>query len=112
MNSKEKSSRLVMMILSSFIIMLTYTTIFLTNTSYAQLPESIAPSSSSSSTTSALPDNAVTITSPLDNQKVSVGQDIEVTGTSMANDASGCKITVKYQTLIIIQLQNSVFSTN
>jgi hypothetical protein len=95
MNSKEKSSRLVMTTLSSFIIMLTYTTIFLTNTSYAQLPESIAPSSSSSSsTTSALPDNAVTITSPQDNQKVPVGQDIEVTGTSMANAASDCKITV------------------
>jgi peptidoglycan/xylan/chitin deacetylase (PgdA/CDA1 family) len=93
MNSKEKSSRLVMMTFSSFIIMLTYTTIFLTNTSYAQLPESIAPSSSSTAP-STLPDNAVTITSPQDNQKVSVGQDIEVTGTSMANAASDCKITV------------------
>jgi peptidoglycan/xylan/chitin deacetylase (PgdA/CDA1 family) len=93
MNSKEKSSRLVMMTLSSFIVMLTSTTIFLTNASYSQLPESIAPSSSST-TTSALPDNAVTITSPQDNQKVPVGQDIEVTGTSMANAASDCKITV------------------
>jgi peptidoglycan/xylan/chitin deacetylase (PgdA/CDA1 family) len=97
MNSKEKSSRLVMITLSSFIIMLTSTTIFLTNASYAQLSESIAPSSSSSSsssTTLALPDNAVTITSPQDNQKVPVGQDIEVTGTSIANTASDCKITV------------------
>jgi peptidoglycan/xylan/chitin deacetylase (PgdA/CDA1 family) len=96
MNSKEKSSRLVMITLSSFIIMLTYTTIFLTNASYAQLPESIAPSSSSSSTTLALPDNAVTLTSPQDNQKVPVGQDIEVTGTSIANAASDCKITVNF----------------
>ena len=86
MNSKERSLRLVMMTFSSFIIMLAPTTIFLVNASYAQLPESTAPST--------LPDNAVTITSPQDNQKVSVGQDIEVTGTSMANAASDCKITV------------------
>jgi peptidoglycan/xylan/chitin deacetylase (PgdA/CDA1 family) len=65
------------------------------NTLYAQLPDSTtSPSSPEPSLTSALPDNAVTITSPQDGQKVPVGQDLEVTGTSMANAASDCKITV------------------
>jgi hypothetical protein len=61
------------------------------NTLYAQLPDSTTTPSSS---TSALPDNAVTITSPQDGQKVPIGQDLQVTGTSMANAASDCKITV------------------
>jgi peptidoglycan/xylan/chitin deacetylase (PgdA/CDA1 family) len=86
MNSKQRSLRLVMMTFSSFIIMLAPTTIFLANAAYAQLPESTAPST--------LPDNAVTIISPTDGQQVPIEQDIEVTGTSMANAASGCKITV------------------
>jgi hypothetical protein len=75
-----------MMTSSSFIIMLAPITIFLANASYAQLPE---PSS-----TPALPDDAVAITSPQDGQRVPIGQDLEVTGTSMANAASDCKITV------------------
>jgi hypothetical protein len=65
----------------------------LANISDAQLPES-SPTSQQPSSASTLPDNAITITSPQDGQKVPVGQDLEVTGTSMANDASGCKITV------------------
>ena len=77
----------------------------LADTSYAQLLQPMRPSQtnpqtpsqvppSPSPSTPTLPENAVTITSPQDGQKVAVGQDLEVTGTSMANAASGCKITV------------------
>ena len=58
-----------------------------------QTPSQVSPSPSPS-TAATLPNNAITITSPRDGQKVPVGQDLEVTGTSMANAASGCKITV------------------
>ena len=92
----------------SVILVITFSSLMLmlapnvmANTLYAQLPESttIIPSSSSSSSpesslTSALPDDAVTITSPQDGQKVPIGQDLQVTGTSMVNAASDCKIIV------------------
>jgi FlaG/FlaF family flagellin (archaellin) len=61
------------------------------------------PSSSSSSPVSSplpgnasspLPEGAVTITSPTDGQQVPIGQDLTVTGTSIANSDSGCKINV------------------
>ena len=62
------------------------------------LPFLISPQTSSESSSSpvpsSLPDNAVTITSPTDGQKVPVGQDLEVTGTSIAKPGSGCKISV------------------
>jgi peptidoglycan/xylan/chitin deacetylase (PgdA/CDA1 family) len=74
---------------SSLMIMLVPST--LANISYAQLPDSSTTSTPQPSST--LPDGAVTITSPEDGQKVPVGQDLEVTGTSMANAASDCKIT-------------------
>jgi hypothetical protein len=88
----KKLSIILEMIFSlSMITLASTTTVFLAKISYAQLPESITPPPSSAST---LPDNAVTITLPQDGQKVPVGQDLEVTGTSMANAASDCKITV------------------
>jgi peptidoglycan/xylan/chitin deacetylase (PgdA/CDA1 family) len=93
MNSKEISLRLVMIAFSSLIMMLATTTVFLANVSYAQLPEPTAPSSTTTAP-STLPDDAVTIISPTDGQQVPIGQDIEVTGRSISNAASGCKITV------------------
>jgi hypothetical protein len=59
-----------------------------------QTPSPAAPSSSSSSSSTTLPDDAITITSPQDGQKIPIGQDLEVTGTSIANAVSNCKITV------------------
>jgi beta-lactam-binding protein with PASTA domain len=89
----EISLRIVIVFCSSLMIILSPT--LLANDSYAQLPETSTPSPAvPQSTTSTLPDGAVTITSPEDGQKVPVGQDLEVTGTSMANAASDCKITV------------------
>jgi peptidoglycan/xylan/chitin deacetylase (PgdA/CDA1 family) len=88
MNSKGISVILVIAF-SSLMIMLVPST--LANISYAQLPDSSTTSTPQPSST--LPDGAVTITSPEDGQKVPVGQDLEVTGTSMANAASDCKIT-------------------
>jgi hypothetical protein len=92
MNYKEMRILLVIMFSS---LMLMLAPIVLVNFSYAQLPETSTPSPEVlPPSTSALPDNAVTITSPQDGQKVPVGQDLEVTGTSIANAASDCKITV------------------
>ena len=62
---------------------------FLDNISYAQLPNSSTPAP-----TATLPKDAVTITSPKDGQQVPVGQDLQVTGTSMPNAASDCNTTV------------------
>jgi hypothetical protein len=92
MNYKEM--RILLVIMFSSLMLMLAPTVF-ANTLYAQLADSTtSPSSPEPSLTSALPDNAVTITSPQDGQKVPVGQDLEVTGTSMANAASDCKITV------------------
>jgi hypothetical protein len=101
-NSKAISITLLLT-LSSMILFAP--TVF-ANISYAQLlqptrpsqsspqtPSPAAPSSSSSSSTT-LPDEAITITSPQDGQKIPIGQDLEVTGTSIANAVSNCKITV------------------
>jgi peptidoglycan/xylan/chitin deacetylase (PgdA/CDA1 family) len=92
MNSKEI---FVILVITFSSLMMMLAPSILANISYAQLPES-SPTSMPQPTSSAstLPDNAVTITSPQDSQKVPVGQDLEVTGTSMANAASDCKITV------------------
>jgi hypothetical protein len=76
--------------LSMIVLAPTTTTVFLTNVSYAQLPESSTPQPS----TATLPDGAITIISPQDGQRIPIGQDLEVRGTSMANAASDCKITV------------------
>jgi hypothetical protein len=84
------SVRIVIVFSSSLMIMLSPT--LLANVSYAQLPETSTPSPAVPQST--LPDGAVTITSPEDGQRVPVGQDLEVRGTSMANAASDCKITV------------------
>jgi hypothetical protein len=89
MNSKGISVILVIAF-SSLMIMLVPSS--LANISYAQLPDSSTTSTPQPSST--LPDGAITITSPEDGQKVPVGQDLEVRGTSMANAASDCKITV------------------
>ncbi|MFL6379910.1 MAG: PASTA domain-containing protein, partial [Nitrososphaeraceae archaeon] len=43
---------------------------------------------------SPLPEGAVTITSPTAGEQVPIGQDLTVTGTSIANSDSGCKINV------------------
>jgi len=74
----------------SMIMLAPTTTVFLANVSYAQLPESLTPQQS----TATLPDGAITIISPQDGQRIPIGQDLEVRGTSMANAASDCKITV------------------
>jgi FlaG/FlaF family flagellin (archaellin) len=67
------------------------------------LPNPQTPSPSSSppvssplpgNASSPLPEGAVTITSPTDGQQVPIGQDLTVTGTSIANSDSGCKINV------------------
>jgi peptidoglycan/xylan/chitin deacetylase (PgdA/CDA1 family) len=84
------SVRIVIVFSSSLMIMLSPT--LLANVSYAQLPETSTPSPAVPQST--LPDGAVTITSPEDGQRVPVGQDLKVRGTSMANAASDCKITV------------------
>jgi hypothetical protein len=100
-NSKNLS--ITFLLTFSLIILLSPTV--LADISYAQLLQPLRPSQTPSqvpqtpsqvppSTAATLPENAVTITSPQDGQKVAVGQDLEVTGTSMANAASGCKITV------------------
>jgi len=78
------------------------------NVSYVQLfqpgegqllpnPQTPSPSVSSplpGNASSPLPEGAVTITSPTDGQQVPIGQDLTVTGTSIANSDSGCKINV------------------
>jgi hypothetical protein len=82
------------------------------NVSYVQLfqpgegqllpnPQTPSPSSSPpvssplpGNASSPLPEGAVTITSPTDGQQVPIGQDLTVTGTSIANSDSGCKINV------------------
>ena len=71
------------------------TSVFLDNISYAQLPNSsTTPPQQPSSPTATLPKDAVTITSPKDGQQVPIGQDLQVTGTSMPNAASDCNTTV------------------
>jgi hypothetical protein len=72
------------------------TSIFLDNVSYAQLPNSSTPPQQQpSSPTAILPKDTVTITSPKDGQQVPIGQDLQVTGTSMPNAASSdCNTTV------------------
>jgi FlaG/FlaF family flagellin (archaellin) len=88
---KKKSVIPVVIAFSLSMIMLApTTTVFLANVSYAQLPESSTPQQS----TATLPDGAITIISPQDGQRIPIGQDLEVRGTSMANAASDCKITV------------------
>jgi peptidoglycan/xylan/chitin deacetylase (PgdA/CDA1 family) len=89
LNSKEISVILVITISS---LMIMHSPVVLANVSYAQLPEPTIPSPETSLST--FPDNAVTITSPQDGQKIPVGQNLQVTGTSMVNTASDCKITV------------------
>jgi hypothetical protein len=82
------------------------------NVSYVQLfqpgegqllpnPQTPSPSSSPpvssplpGNASSPLPEGAVTITSPTDGQQVPIGQDLTVTGTSIANSDSGCNIHV------------------
>jgi FlaG/FlaF family flagellin (archaellin) len=62
-----------------------------------QTPSSSSPPVSSplpGNASSPLPEGAVTITSPTDGQQVPIGQDLTVTGTSIANSDSGCKINV------------------
>ena len=91
MTLKKKSVIPVVIAFSLSMIMLApTTTVFLANVSYAQLPESSTPQQS----TATLPDGAITIISPQDGQRIPIGQDLEVRGTSMANAASDCKITV------------------
>ncbi|MFL6459876.1 MAG: hypothetical protein ACJ71J_02815, partial [Nitrososphaeraceae archaeon] len=67
------------------------------------LPNPQTPSPSSSppvslplpgNASSPLPEGAVTITSPTAGEQVPIGQDLRVTGTSIANSDSGCKINV------------------
>jgi hypothetical protein len=99
-NSKAISITLLLT-LSSMILFAP--TVF-ANISYAQLlqptrpsqssPQTPSPAVPSSSSTTTLPDEAITITSPQDGQKIPIGQDLEVTGTSIANAVSDCKITV------------------
>jgi hypothetical protein len=82
--------------------MILFTPTVLADISYAQLLQPMRPSQTNPqtpsqvppSTAATLPEDAITITSPQDGQKVPAGQDLEVAGTSMANAASGCKITV------------------
>ena len=69
------------------------TSVFLDNISYAQLPNSSTPPQQPPPTAT-LPKDAVTITSPKDGQRVPVGQDLRVTGTSMPNAASDCNTTL------------------
>jgi hypothetical protein len=97
-NSKGESITFLL----TFSLMVLFTPTVLADISYAQLLQPMRPSQTNPQTpsqvppppTPTLPEDAVTIISPKDGQKVPVGQDLEVTGTSMANDASGCKITV------------------
>ena len=65
------------------------------NISYAQTSSSPVPSP--------LPEDAVTITSPTDGQQVPVGQDLTVTGTSIAKPGSGCKISVNLNRILPLQ---------
>jgi hypothetical protein len=67
------------------------------------LPNPQTPSPSSSppvslplpgNASSPLLEGAVTITSPTAGEQVPIGQDLTVTGTSIANSDSGCKINV------------------
>jgi peptidoglycan/xylan/chitin deacetylase (PgdA/CDA1 family) len=87
----SKGISVILVIAFSYLMIMLAPSI-LANISYAQLHNSSTTSTPQPSST--LPDGAVTITSPQDGQKVPVGQDLEVTGTSMANAASDCKITV------------------
>ena len=98
MNSKEIAVILVVAVMA--------------NVSYVQLfqpgegqllpnPQTPSPSSSPpvssplpGNASSPLPEGAVTITSPTDGQQVPIGQDLTVTGTSIANSDSGCNIHV------------------
>ncbi|MFL6461062.1 MAG: PASTA domain-containing protein [Nitrososphaeraceae archaeon] len=60
----------------------------------SSLPSISSPLPGSSNTSSPLPEGAVTITSPTAGEQVPIGQDLTVTGTSIANSDSGCKINV------------------
>jgi hypothetical protein len=99
--------------LNSKEIAVTLAVAVMANISYVQLfqpgegqllpnPQTPSPSSSppvslplpSSNASSPLPEGAVTITSPIDGQQVPIGQDLTVTGTSIGNSGSGCKINV------------------
>src|SRR5438067_11790102 len=89
----KKKSAIFVISFSLLIITLAPTTsVFLDNISYAQLPTT--PPQQPSPPTATLPKDAVTITSPKDGQQVPIGQDLQVTGTSMPNAASDCKIIV------------------
>jgi hypothetical protein len=91
----KKISTILIISFSSLIISLApATSVFLDNISYAQLPNSSTPPQQPSSPTATLPKDAVTITSPKDGQQVPIGQDLQVTGTSMPNAASDCNTTV------------------
>jgi hypothetical protein len=98
--------------LNSKEIAVTLAVAVMANISYVQLfqpgegqllpnPQTPSPSSSPpvspplpGNASSPLPEGAVTITSPIDGQQVPIGQDLTVTGTSIANSDSGCKINV------------------
>ncbi|MFL6362028.1 MAG: PASTA domain-containing protein [Nitrososphaeraceae archaeon] len=60
----------------------------------SSLPSISSPLPGSSNASSPLPEGAVTITSPTAGEQVPIGQDLTVTGTSIANSDSGCKINV------------------
>ena len=90
----KKISAILVISFSLLIITLAPTTsVFVDHISYAQLPTE-PPQQQPSSPTATLPKDAVTITSPKDGQRVPVGQDLRVTGTSMPNAASDCNTTL------------------
>jgi hypothetical protein len=90
----KKISVIFVISFSLLVITLAPTTgVFLDNISYAQSPNSPTPPQQPPPTAT-LPKDTVTITSPKDGQQVPVGQDLQVTGTSMPNAASDCNTTV------------------
>src|SRR5919197_3321539 len=70
-------------------------------TSSPSLPP--VPSPLPGNASSPLPEDAVTITSPTDGQQVPIGQDLTVTGTSIAKPGSDCKISVNLNRLKPLQ---------
>ncbi len=61
-----------------------------TNVSYAQILKGLAPNIFYSAKKS----HTVTITSPTKGEQVTIGKDLTIQGTSIANTASHCKVSV------------------
>jgi hypothetical protein len=101
--------------LVSFAILTILTPSLLINTSQAQptqpqQPIQSKPPLSLSPTPSSLSSkiHAVKITSPTKSQQVTIGKDLTITGTSLANASSNCQVCLKFSTWSLRVLAGSL----